>query len=66
MPRPKTISDENLLRACRAEFIDRGAGALTDALVAIRNARAQKFGESRCDRSERERRYALPLGSTEM
>jgi len=49
-----------------AELVDRGAGALTRALFAERNARAQQFGEPRRDRSERERRCALSLGSAEM
>lgn len=33
MPRPKTISDEDLLRACRAEFIDRGLQVSTKRLA---------------------------------
>ena len=49
-----------------AEFVDRRAGALTHGLFAKRNARAQQPGESRCDRSERERCHALSVGSTEV
>ena len=33
MPRPKTISDEDLLKACRAEFIDRGLQVSTKRLA---------------------------------